>query len=167
MCVIEFVQSSHMSVSRYQDTTISILTKTVRPSVHCRFDDTAFGSETFLWQDPVHSWKTVPVRSWLWKIHYLLDWHTSSNHAHFWVLDWHQSPWKFTLDISAIHLLIWPSTHSTLPDRQSRAEPVSFWQLVWFGATFLPPFLGSFSRSDRNLPVGCSKMQKYTVRAPL
>ena len=113
MCVIEFVQSSHMSVSRYQDTTISILTKTVRPSVHCRFDDTAFGSGTFLWQDPVHSWKTVPVRSWLWKIYYLLDWHTSSNHAHFWVLDWHQSPWKFTLDISAIHLLIWPSTHST------------------------------------------------------
>ena len=36
--------------------TISIPANTVRPSVDCRSDDTAFGAGTFSWQDPVHSW---------------------------------------------------------------------------------------------------------------
>ena len=40
--------------------TISILANTVRPSVDRRLDDTAFGAETFLWQDQVHSWKAGP-----------------------------------------------------------------------------------------------------------
>ena len=40
--------------------TISILANTVRPSVDHRSDDTAFGAETFSWQDPVHSWKAGP-----------------------------------------------------------------------------------------------------------
>ena len=40
--------------------TISILANTVRPSVDRRSDDTAFGVETFSWQDPVHSWKAGP-----------------------------------------------------------------------------------------------------------
>ena len=40
--------------------TISILANTVRPSVNRRSDDTAFGVGTFLWQDPVHSWKAGP-----------------------------------------------------------------------------------------------------------
>ena len=40
--------------------TISILANTVRPSVDRRSDDTAFGAETFSWQDPVHSWKAGP-----------------------------------------------------------------------------------------------------------
>ena len=40
--------------------TISILANTVGPSVDCRFDDTAFSVGTFLWQDPVHSWKAGP-----------------------------------------------------------------------------------------------------------
>ena len=38
--------------------TISILAYT--PSVDRRSDDTAFGSGTFSWQDPVHSWKAGP-----------------------------------------------------------------------------------------------------------
>ena len=41
-------------------TTISILANTVRPSVDCRSDDTAFGAGTFSWQDPVHYWKAGP-----------------------------------------------------------------------------------------------------------
>jgi hypothetical protein len=41
--------------------TISILANTVRPSVDRRLDDTAFGAGTFLWQDPVHSWKASPI----------------------------------------------------------------------------------------------------------
>ena len=40
--------------------TISILANTVRPSVDCRLDDTAFGTGTCSWQDPVHSWKAGP-----------------------------------------------------------------------------------------------------------
>ena len=40
--------------------TISILANTVRPSVDCRSDDTAFAVGTFSWQDPVHSWKAGP-----------------------------------------------------------------------------------------------------------
>ena len=40
--------------------TISILANTVRPYVDPRFDDTAFGAGTFLWQDPVYSWKSGP-----------------------------------------------------------------------------------------------------------
>ena len=40
--------------------TISILANTVRPSVDGRSDDTIFGAGTFLWQDPVHSWKAGP-----------------------------------------------------------------------------------------------------------
>ena len=40
--------------------TISILANTVRPFVHHRLDDTNFGTETFPWQDPVHSWKAGP-----------------------------------------------------------------------------------------------------------
>ena len=40
--------------------TISIRANTVRPSVDCRPDDTAFGAGTFSWQDPVHSWKVGP-----------------------------------------------------------------------------------------------------------
>ena len=40
--------------------TISILANTVRPSVDCRSDDTAFGAGTFSWQDPVHAWKAGP-----------------------------------------------------------------------------------------------------------
>ena len=33
---------------------------TVRPSVDCRLDDTAFVAGTFSWQDPVYSWKAGP-----------------------------------------------------------------------------------------------------------
>ena len=40
--------------------TLSILANTVRPSVDRRPDDTAIGAGTFLWQDPVHSWKAGP-----------------------------------------------------------------------------------------------------------
>ena len=36
------------------------MANTVRPSVDLRSDDTAFGAETFSWQDPVHSWKAGP-----------------------------------------------------------------------------------------------------------
>ena len=39
---------------------ISILANTVRPSVDCRLDDTAFGAGTLSWQDPVHSLKAGP-----------------------------------------------------------------------------------------------------------
>ena len=40
--------------------TISIWANIVRPSVDHRSDDTAFGAETFSWQDSVHSWKAGP-----------------------------------------------------------------------------------------------------------
>ena len=40
--------------------TISILANTVGPSVNYRSDDTALEAGTFLWQDPVHSWKAGP-----------------------------------------------------------------------------------------------------------
>ena len=40
--------------------TISILANIVRQSVNRRSDDTVSGVETFLWQDPVHSWKAGP-----------------------------------------------------------------------------------------------------------
>ena len=40
--------------------TISILAKTVRPSIDRRSEDTAFGAGTFSRQDPVHSWKAGP-----------------------------------------------------------------------------------------------------------
>ena len=40
--------------------TISIRANTVRPSVDRRLNDTAFGAETFSWQNPVHSWKAGP-----------------------------------------------------------------------------------------------------------
>jgi hypothetical protein len=40
--------------------TISILANTVRPSVDCRADNTAFAEGTFSWQDPAHSWKAGP-----------------------------------------------------------------------------------------------------------
>ena len=40
--------------------TISIWANTFRPSVDPRLDDTAFQAGTFLWEDPVHSWKAGP-----------------------------------------------------------------------------------------------------------
>ena len=40
--------------------TISILANTVRPSVNCRLDDTAFGAGRFSRQDTVRSWKAGP-----------------------------------------------------------------------------------------------------------
>ena len=40
---------------------ISILANTLRPSVDHRSYDTAFGAETFSWQDPVYSWKAGPA----------------------------------------------------------------------------------------------------------
>ena len=39
---------------------IYILANTVRLSLDCRSDDTAFGAGTFSWQDRVHSWKAGP-----------------------------------------------------------------------------------------------------------
>ena len=39
---------------------MAIMANTVRLSVNCRLDDTAFGAGTFSWQDPVHSWKAGP-----------------------------------------------------------------------------------------------------------
>ena len=36
--------------------------------------------------------------------------------------------------------IFWFGLAPTLHHQLGRAEPVSFWQLVWFGATFLPPF---------------------------
>ena len=45
-------------------------------------------------------------------------------------------------------------------------EPVSFGNLFDLELNFFFPFLGSISGSgaDRNLPVGCSKMQKNNIR---
>ena len=40
--------------------TISTRADTVRPSVDCRSDDTAFGTGIFSWQDPVYSWNAGP-----------------------------------------------------------------------------------------------------------
>ena len=39
---------------------VFILDNTVRPSGDRRSDDNAFGTGTFSWQDPVHSWKAGP-----------------------------------------------------------------------------------------------------------
>ena len=48
-----------LSIKRHQQAAVGRMV-TVRSFVDRRSDDTAFGSGTFSWQDPVHFWKAGP-----------------------------------------------------------------------------------------------------------
>ena len=78
---------ANLGIARYRDMSTlpagyiskhKVTSASSRPSVDCRLDDSAFGTGTFLWQDPVHSWKAGPGavmiveiwKSWK-KIHWL------------------------------------------------------------------------------------------------